>query len=418
MAVEPTSGDRIDMDQLLDEAEREHQHLQRGQIVEGIVMKLDQEGILVNVGQKTEGMVSEREMRSLSPQALQKLKVGDSITVAVLRPETDEGQAILSIDKAMGETGGKTLEEQAAKGAIVDAPVTGYNKGGAVVMVDGVQGFIPLSQLRSVGRTPVDAEINPQLASLVGKTLKVKVIEVNRKRNRAIFSERAAAQEVRQAQKDQLLDQLQEGEFRRGRISGLTAFGAFVDLGGADGLIHISELSWQPVRAAEDVVKVGDEVQVCVVKVDKVAKRIALSLKRTQPEPWTKIVQQLQVGQVTGATITKLATFGAFARLDENIEGLIHISELADRVIQHPKEVVREGEQVVVKIVKIEPDRRRIGLSIKQVAEREADEIMRQFHSKEGEQQHRVERPALDATMAAQLAQAVSANAAADSQRA
>lgn len=400
------------MDQLLDEAEKGYQHLQRGQVVDGVIMKLDQEGILVNVGQKTEGVVSEREMRSLTPQAVQKLKVGDRITVAVLRPETEEGQAVLSIDKALGDTGWKILEEHAEKGLIIDAPVTGYNKGGAVVVAEGVQGFIPLSQLRSVGRAPTEADINPQLAALVGKTLKVKVIEVNKKRNRAIFSERAAAQEVRQQQKDQLLDQLQEGEVRRGRISGLTTFGAFVDLGGADGLIHVSELSWQPVRAPEDVVKVGDEVNVSVVKIDKVAKRIALSLKRTQPEPWTKVVQDLQVGQVMSATITKLATFGAFARLPGNVEGLIHISELADRVVQHPKDVVREGQDIAVKIVKIEPDRRRIGLSIKQVAEWEAAEIVRQFQSKEGE--HRVERPAMDATTAAQLTQAMSANASAE----
>ena len=395
------------MGQLLDESESSYTRLERGQVVDGVVMSVDKDGILVNVGQKTEGMVAMREMRSLSPEDAENIKTGDTITVVVVRPETEEGMAILSVDRARGEMGWRRLQEFGDNGTVVEAMVTGFNKGGAVVEAEGVQGFVPLSQLSQVGRPTGDGEINPQLPGLVGKTLRLKVIEVNRKRNRAIFSERAASQEIRQQQKQVLMEELEEGSVRQGRISGITKFGAFVDLGGADGLIHISELSWQSVRSPEDVVKVGDVVDVYVIKIDKETKRIALSLKRTKPEPWTEIASKYVVGQVTQATITKLATFGAFARIDDTVEGLIHISELSDRIVQHPKEVVKEGDNVAVKIVRIDPERRRIGLSIKQVGQDEADEVMDSYQGEAGE--HRVERPALNAAMAAQLTQAMSA---------
>ncbi|MEE9285941.1 MAG: S1 RNA-binding domain-containing protein, partial [Dehalococcoidia bacterium] len=395
------------MAQLLDEAEKSRPTLERGQVVDGVIMKVDRDGILVHIGAKTEGVVPAREMRSLPPEAVDEMNVGDKLLVAVVRPETDDGQAILSVDRARGEIGWRKLQEYADDGTVIEAEVTGYNRGGAVVVAEGVQGFVPMSQLTSVSRPPADAQDNPELAALVGKTLRLKVIEVSRRRNRAILSERAAMQEHRQAQKERLLDELREGEIRKGRVSGITNFGAFVDLGGADGLIHISELSWDSVRATEDVVNVGDDLDVYVIKVDKESKRIALSLKRTRPEPWAEVAEKYQVGQVTEATITKLASFGAFARIEGSIEGLIHISELADRIIQHPREIVREGEHVAVRIVKMEPDRRRIGLSLKQVREAEATEALERYEGNQGE--HRVERPALDATTAAQLAEAVSA---------
>ncbi len=408
MVAQSPSDDTLNMERLLDEADKTHRSLERGQVVDGVIMRIDREQILVNVGQKTEGVVPVREMRSMAPETTAGLKVGDTLTVAVVRPETDEGQAILSVDRAQGELAWKKLQVYADQGTVVDGEVMGHNRGGAVVTVEGVQGFVPFSQLASVARPPAGSTETPDLSGLVGKKIKVKVVEVSRRRNRAIFSERAAVHEHRQTQKARLLDELREGDVRQGRVSGLTTFGAFVDLGGADGLIHISELSWESVRSPEDVVKVGDEVKVYIIKVDRENKRIALSLKRTQQEPWSAIADKYQVGQVMEATITKLAAFGAFARLQGPVEGLIHISELADRVVQHPREVVREGERVTVKIVKMEPERRRIGLSLKQVKESEAMEAMDQYRSS-GEGEHRVERPALSAGMAAQLAEAVSA---------
>jgi small subunit ribosomal protein S1 len=400
--------ENLDMAQLLDEAELAFQSLERGQTVDGVLMKVDRDALLVNVGQKTEGVVPAREMRSMSPEAIDELSVGDAIVVTVLRTETDEGQALLSVDRAKGEMGWRTLAKQAEDGSIIEAEVTGYNRGGAVVTVEGVQGFVPLSQLTAVSRPPADSEENPQLAALVGTTLRLKVIEVNRRRNRAILSERAAMQEFRQQQKETLLENLREGEIRSGRVTGITNFGAFVDLGGADGLIHISELSWNSVRSPDEVVKVGDQIDAYVIKIDKEVKRIALSLKRTQPEPWAEIATQYHVGQSTSATITKLAHFGAFARIADSVEGLIHISELANRMIQHPREVVREGDEVTVKIVKLDPERRRIGLSMKQAESTEDEVVSFSPDRYRADEEHRIEQPTINAGMAAQLAQAMS----------
>ena len=408
MVTQTPADDNLDMAQLLDEAEKSHPNLERGQVVDGVIMKVDRDSILVHIGAKSEGVVPAREMRSLPPESVDELAVGDTLLVAVVKAETDDGQAILSVDRARGEVGWRKLQEYADNGTVIDAEVTGYNRGGAVVTAEGVQGFVPMSQLTTVSRPPADAQDNPELAALVGKTLRLKVIEVSRRRNRAILSERAATQEQRQAQKERLLEELREGEIRKGRVSGITNFGAFVDLGGADGLIHISELSWDSVRSPEEIVTVGDNVDVFVIKVDKEAKRIALSLKRTQTEPWADVAEKYRVGEVTEATITKLASFGAFARIEGSIEGLIHISELADRIIQHPREIVHEGEQVAVRIVKVEADRRRIGLSLKQVKDVEAAEALERYQ--QGQTEHRVERPALDAGTAAQLEEAMAAS--------
>ncbi len=408
MVTKPPPDDGAQMDRLLDEADRTFTSLERGQVVDGVIMKVDKDGLLVNVGQKTEGIVPSREMRSIPMDAWDQFKPGGKIVVTVIRPESEEGHAILSLDRAAGEVGWRKLQEYADAGTAIEGQVIGHNRGGAVVMVEGVQGFIPLSQLSSIPRAPAGSTEVPELAGLVGKKLHLKVIEVNKKRNRAILSERAASQEMRQARKSRLLDELKEGEIRKGRISGVTNFGAFVDLGGADGLIHISELSWQSVRSPEEVVKVGDQVDAYVMKIDRETKRIALSLKRTQAEPWAAVASKYAVGQIVPATISKLATFGAFAQLDGSVEGLIHISELSDKMVQHPKDVVKEGDKVAVKVVRIESDRRRIGLSIKQVKAAEADDLFAKFKSGEGEQ--KVERPALSASMAAQLAEAVASN--------
>jgi small subunit ribosomal protein S1 len=346
-------------------------------------------------------------MRALPAEDYDALKVGDSILVAVVRPETEEGQALLSLDRARGEQVWRKLQQLSDDAAVIEAPVTGYNKGGAIVTVDGLQGFVPLSQLSSIGRVPPGQENDntAALAALVGRKLQVKVIEVNRRRNRAILSERAVVQESRQAQKQRILDELGEGQVRKGRVSGITTFGVFVDLGGADGLVHISELSWESVKSAEEVVKVGDEIDVYIIKVDKESKRIALSLKRTKPEPWADLERRYHVGRVLPATITKLATFGAFARLEGSIEGLIHVSELSERMVQHPKEVVHEGDQVKVKIVRLDPERKRIGLSIKQVTEDEAREpaaMMPSNGGRPGEQEAAITQ------MAAELSRAFS----------
>ena len=376
--------DMMGMGELLDSVE-DMKPLRRGDIVEGIIMRADLggEGILLNVGGKAEGHVPSNEMRSLSSEAIEQFKVGDQILAMVVRGETDEGSAILSIDRAVGETGWKTLQDAMDAGTLMSGKIIGFNRGGAIVETEGVQGFVPMSQLATVSRDRPQAatqnkedeeggeDKQPEESPDVGRVIDLKVLELNRGRNRAILSERQAMQEVREEHKAKLIDELTEGEVRHGRVTGISNFGAFVDLGGADGLIHISELSWSNVSSPEDIVKVGQEVDVYVLRVDSEQKKIALSLKRLQPEPWETIDERYHIGDIVDATVTKLTEFGAFARVEDAVEGLIHISELTTRMINHPREVVREGDAVKLMILRIEPERRRLGLSLKQAEEDE-----------------------------------------------
>ena len=238
------------------------------------------------------------------------------------------------------------------------------NKGGLLVNVEGVNAFVPLSQVVGI-RADQREGADSSLAQMTGKKLQLKVIEINRRRNRVILSERAAVQELRSQRKEKLLSELHEGEIRRGRITSVRPFGVFVDLGGADGLAHLSELTWERGKSPEELYKVGDEVDAYILKIDPETKKIALSLRRAQPERWDEIVDQYRVGQLVPGRITKLVTFGAFARLEGPVEGLIHVSELSDRRINHPREVVHEGDIVPLKIVRIERDKHRIGLSLR-----------------------------------------------------
>lgn len=366
-----------DMGALLDSMDDFMRPLRRGQVVEGVVMRADSDGILVNIGHKAEGVVPPSEMRSLSPEDLEHINVGDPILTVVVRTDAEGDSVILSVDRAVAERGWRNLEKAHQEGARLEGKVLGFNRGGAIVEVEGIQGFVPVSQLVTVSREnckdPEEPGRRSRITPDVGKVLQLKVLELSRGRNRAIFSERQAIQEWREEQKARLIRELREGEVRRGRVTGISSFGAFVDLGGADGLIHISELSWGQVSSPSEVVKVGDELDVYVLKVDVENKRIALSLKRLQPEPWETIHERYQVGDIVEATITKLTDFGAFARVEEAIEGLVHISELSSRLIQHPREVVREGDIVRLKILRIEPERRRLGLSLKQALEEEGE---------------------------------------------
>ena len=372
-----------DMGQLLDEMMGEIKNVRRGDVVEGVVMRADAtDGLFVNIGQKSEAHVPANEMRTVEVDDLATL-VGGSIIAMVVRPETGDNPAVLSVDRAIGEQGWRYLEKAMEAGEVIEGKIAGFNRGGSIVEVEGVQGFVPMSQLVSVPRerfrlyqeegASLSQEEQESIENAqndeLGRDIKMKVLEVNRSRNRAIFSERQAVQESRDAQKAKLIQELEEGEVRSGVVTGISSFGAFVDLGGADGLIHISELSWSMVNTPEEVVRVGQKVDVFVLRVDAENKKIALSLRRLQPEPWETINERHNTGDIVNATVTKLTNFGAFARVEDSIEGLIHISELSSRMINHPREVVREGDQVEVKILRIEPERRRLGLSLKQAGE-------------------------------------------------
>ncbi|MBI2908486.1 MAG: S1 RNA-binding domain-containing protein [Chloroflexi bacterium] len=341
--------------------------LRVGDIIEGTVMRVAQDAILVDIMAKSEGVIPSHEMQTLGPEGISRMKVGDKVLVYVVHGENKEGQITLSLDKAAGEKGWHTLEQLLESGDSFEAEVVGTNKGGLLVNALGVHGFVPLSQIVS-GGPEVQGEASPEqrLAHLLGRKVTLKVIEMNRKRNRLILSERAALQEWRSQQKAKLLAELREGETRRGKVTGIRNFGIFVDIGGADGLVHRSELSWEQFSSPEEIVKVGDEVDVYVMKVDAETKRIALSLRRAQPGPWESFVAKHGIGQIVTGKITKVVAFGAFARIDGAIEGLIHISELADQRIGHPKEVVKEGDTVDLKIIRIEPEHHRLALSLRQ----------------------------------------------------
>ncbi|MDO8491448.1 MAG: S1 RNA-binding domain-containing protein [Dehalococcoidia bacterium] len=352
------------MEDMLDDKASGMQTLHGGSMVEGVVMRVDKDGVLMDVGSKSEGFVPMSEMRTLTPDALSHLKVGDKVFAQVLGGENEEGQIVLSIDRARGLRAWAVLEQQLQKGEMFEADVLGFNKGGLLVDVEGIRGFVPLSQVSSIrSRTEADGE---GLATLVGKRLKLKVVEIDQKRNRVILSERAAMQQWRSQQKDVLLGELREGQVRKGRVTGIRDFGVFVDLGGADGLIHRSELAWEQDKSPEESLAVGAEVEVYVMRVDPETKRIALSLRRAQTESWEEIAAKYKIGELIQGKVTKLTTFGAFVRIEGPVEGLVHISELADRRVQHPKEIVTEGDVRTFKIVKIEPERHRLGLSLKQ----------------------------------------------------
>lgn len=357
---------------LLDQEITPYPDLRRGDIVEGVVVGTDRDAVLVDIGAKSEGIVPPHEMHCLLPEGPSRLRPGDKVLVFVLQPESPEGQIILSLDRARGERGWRILQEYMEQNQAFEAYVTGHNKGGLLVNVEGVNAFVPLSQIAG-GRPDRGSPESTEraLAEMVGKPLLLKVIELNRRRNRAILSERAAVQERRAAQKDRLLQELKEGEILTGRISSIRDFGIFVDLGGADGLVHLSELSWERTsKPPQEMFRVGDEIEVYVLKVDQEHKKIALSVRRAHPQQWEELVSRFREGQVVTGQVTKLAPFGAFVRLEGPVEGLIHISELVDRRINHPKEVVEEGDIVPVKIVRIEYDRHRLGLSLRQAREK------------------------------------------------
>jgi small subunit ribosomal protein S1 len=347
--------------------ESQHTQLRRGELVEGTVVLVDREEILVDIGGKMEAVIATGEIHDEHGEL--SLQRGDHVSAVVIVPENSDGRPVISINRARAEIGWRDLQTKKDAEEVVTGEVVDHNKGGLIVSVDGVRGFVPLSQIVELRRGGSEEEVEEKLRSMRGQTLYLKVIEMNRRRNRLILSERAAAQERRAQQKDRLLAELQAGEIRHGRVSSLTDFGAFVDLGGADGLIHLSELSWGQVQHPSQVLRVGGEVDVRVVGVDRENKKIALSLKQVEENPWTRIESKYHVGDTVPAKITKLAQFGAFAELEPGVEGLVHISELSDERITHPKQVVREGEDVQLRIIKIDPQRHRLGLSLRQAEE-------------------------------------------------
>jgi small subunit ribosomal protein S1 len=362
-----TSNSEASMSELVDSFDLNH--LRPGQVVEGTIVSVRPDAILVDVGAKTEGIVGQRELDRMSPEERESLQPGDKILVYVVRSGGVDGALLLSISRAAREKDWREAERLYKSREAFQAPVAGFNRGGLIVKIGGLRGFVPASQLAPDHK--VNGESSPQevWGNLVGQELFFKVIEVDPKRNRLILSERAAMRERRKAQKEKLLESLQVGDIRNGVVTSVTEFGAFVDLGGADGLVHVSEMTWGKGKKPKDVVSVGDEVQVYVLGIDKERQRIALSLKRANPNPWDTVVEKYAIGQLVEAVITNLADFGAFAELEDGVEGLIHISELSDQRVEHPRDVVKPGDKVTVRIIKMNPEKKKIGLSIRLVPE-------------------------------------------------
>lgn len=368
------------MDALLEAEAYELETPRRGEIRTGTIARISDNDILVDVGAKSEGVIPNRELEQLSDEERANLDVGQEVEVYVIRSADRDGTMLLSLTRAEEEQDWRDVEKYMESRDTLDSTVAGYNKGGLIVKYGRLRGFIPASQVslsrrrRSEGETP-----DQRWGKMVGEPIVTRVIEVDRRRNRLILSEKAAAREARDALKERLIGELSPGEVREGTVISLADFGAFVDIGGADGLIHISEVSWKRVSHPKEVLKVGQEVQVKVLNIDDERNRISLSLRELEANPWDDLMKDFSEGQLVEGTITKLTKFGAFAAIkgleDFEIEGLIHISELSDRRIEHPKEVVDEGQTVALRLIKIDREKRRIGLSLKRVDSAEYAEI-------------------------------------------
>jgi len=297
--------------------------------------------------------------------------VGDGVPAFILKPAGRDGNIPVSLYRARRERDWLEAQELLANGEVWEGEVTGYNRGGLVVPFGKLRGFVPASQVDRFPHRLEPEEKQRRLAALVGQRLPLKVIEVDRHRRRLILSERAGRRAWRRKQRQRLLNELCEGDVVRGTVSTLRDFGAFVDLGGADGLVHISELSWGRVRHPREVVRVGDEVDVYVLRLDHERNRIGLSLKRLRPDPWTLADEKYEVGQLVEGVVTKVVRFGAFIEIESGLEGLLHVFEFADIVPRDPRDLVKEGDRLLVRIIRIQGWRRRMGLSLRQVSEAE-----------------------------------------------
>ena len=345
---------------------------QTGDIRYGVVVDKRAGELLVDIGYKSEGIVTGREVDRLEDE-FREMTIGDEVPVYVMREDRD-GTLLLSISRARAEGDWKHAEELLESQDIFTGSVSGFNRGGVIVKIGQVRGFVPASQLSSESQAMQITEGEPdnRWMQLMDTELRMKVIDLDRRRNRLILSERVAIREWRREQKELLLESLEENSVCEGVVSSLADFGAFVNLGGADGLVHLSELSWGRINHPSEVVSIGQKIKVMVLNVDRERRRIGLSLRRLLPEPWETVPDRYEVGQIVRGVVTKLVHFGAFARLeDDTIEGLIHISELTEKRINHPSEVVTEGQELELRIIRIDTDKRRMGLSLKQAAPEE-----------------------------------------------
>jgi small subunit ribosomal protein S1 len=332
---------------------------QEGDVVSGRVVRIDNDEVLVDIGYKSEGVIPSSELsirKSVDPS--DEVSLGEEVDALVLTKEDQDGRLILSKKRARFEKAWRRIEAAAESGEPVEGAVIEVVKGGLIIDL-GVRGFLPASL--------VDIRRVPNLDEYMGQTIECKVIELNRSRNNVVLSRRAVLEEQRKEDRERILDRLQPGQVVEGTISNIVDFGAFVDLDGIDGLIHISELSWSHVNHPSEILSIGDKVTVKVLDIDRQRQRISLGLKQTQEDPWQRVVDTYNVGDELEGTVTKVVTFGAFVEILDGVEGLVHISELAQHHVENPREIIQPGDPVRVKILEIDSERRRLSLSIKRV---------------------------------------------------
>jgi len=338
-----------------------------GDIVKGKIVKIDPAGVLVDIGYKAEGLILPGEM-SEKPGGKDSLDVGEEIKVYIENLENRDGYVVLSKKRADYEGMWRSAYSAYKSRKVLEAKVTSAVKGGLVVDCrfdpdnggEGIRGFIPASQVKK--------KTDDKLEAFVGKTLPIKIIEIDRRQGKVVLSHKLAAGEKQKFEVDKVLEELEVGQVKHGVVSSIKSFGVFVDIGGVEGLVHLTELSWKRVNHPGELVKLGDEVDVFILGVDKVNRKVALGMKQLQPDPWVQANELFKVGQITKGVVRRLVKFGAFIELEGGLEGLCHISELSSKNVQRPEDAVKPGDEVEVKILRILPDEQKIGLSIKQVA--------------------------------------------------
>lgn len=361
------------MEELLDQ--HDYEEPQVGDIRKGIIVAITPQGVIVDLGLKRDGLVPSSDLSKLEPEEREALKINDEIPIYVTNTDAPDS-LFVSIHLAQLNQDWIDAETLMESGEIFEGEVIGYNKGGAIIPFGRLRGFVPASHLSELSRGLNDRQRQQKLAKLRGQKVPVKIIEVDRRRRRLVFSQRDAQKEWEDKRKKELLKDLKEGDVLSGRVSGLRDFGIFVDLGGADGLVHISELAWYRIDHPREVVKVGDEIEVYVLNINPDSQRISLSRKRLLENPWSTVEKRYHQNQLVEGKITRIVDYGAFAEIEPGVEGLLHLSQLSRSQVENAQEVVNEGETHLLRIVSIDPERQRIGLSLRAVNANEQIEWM------------------------------------------
>ncbi|MEZ4735935.1 MAG: S1 RNA-binding domain-containing protein [Caldilineaceae bacterium] len=348
------------------EADTDFDLPERGDLREGVIVEIRPNELLVNVGSKRDGVIPQSDLAKLDPDFVKNLHVGQVVDVVISKPPEDDGTFQLSMADALQQRDWLDAQDLLDNGEIVTHKVIGYNKGGLTIEFRHLKGFVPASHVIDMPRNMSEEQRRSELEGYIGSEMRLKVIEVDRRRRRLVMSQMLAEREYRDQRREELFSTLKVGDILEGEVRNLRPFGAFVDIGGADGLLHVSEIGWTPINHPREALNVGDKIQVQVIRLDPKEQRIALSRKRALPNPWDSIEQRYHAGDVVQAIITRVVDFGAFAQLEPGVEGLIHISELADIAVAEPLKSVTAGDTVQVKVLRVDAKRQRIGLSRRQ----------------------------------------------------